>query len=65
MLDAETSERVKAQALRNGVSVSAMAAILIKNALDALPSEEKVVGNSSMEDKIRAIITLAEKEGLL
>ena len=29
MLDAETSERVKAQALRNGVSVSAMAAILI------------------------------------
>ena len=65
MLDTETSERVKAQALRKGVSVSAMAAILIKGALDALPEHDQLQGDKQMEDKIRAIITLAEQRGLL
>lgn len=65
MLDFDTAERVKAQALRKGVSVSAMAAILIKSALDAMPDAEQTHGDSDMETKIRAIITLAEQQGLL
>ena len=65
MLDFETSERVKAQALRKGVSVSAMAAILIKSALDAMPENDQVNGDKDLEGKIRAIITLAEQQGLL
>ena len=65
MLDMETSERVKAQALRKGVSVSAMAAILIKSALDTLPDEEQVRGDVDLENKIRSIISLAEERGLL
>lgn len=65
MLDGQTSERLKAQALRRGISVSAMAAILIKSALDDLPAEDQTHGESAMESKIRAIITLAEQQGLL
>lgn len=65
MLDLETSDRVKAQALRKGISVSAMASILIKSALDALPVSERTHGNEEMESKLRAIITLAEQEGLI
>ena len=65
MLDFDTSERVKAQALRKGVSVSAMAAILIKSALDAMPESDQVNGDKDLEGKIRAIITLAEQQGLL
>lgn len=65
MLDPETSERVKAQALRKGVSVSAMAAILIKSALDAMPVSEQTHGDKDLEAKIRSIITLAEQQGLL
>lgn len=65
MLDFHTAERVKAQALRKGVSVSAMAAILIKTALDAMPESDQVNGDKDLEGKIRAIITLAEQQGLL
>ena len=65
MLDFDTSERVKAQALRKGVSVSAMAAILIKSALDQMPEDDQMSGDKDLEAKIRAIITLAEQQGLL
>ena len=65
MLDAATSERVKAQALRRGISVSAMASILIKSALDAMPDDDQTLGDDAMESKMRAIITLAEQQGLL
>lgn len=63
MLDEATAERVKAQALKNGVSVSAMAAILISRALEDI--EPLRQGTEAMEAKVRAIITLAEQQGLL
>lgn len=65
MLDFDTSERVKSHALRKGISVSAMAAILIKSALDDMPEHEQVTGDKDLEAKIRSIITLAEQKGLL
>jgi hypothetical protein len=63
MLDVETSDRVKAQAMKNGVSVSAMAAILITKALEDL--EPRALGTEALEAKVRAIITLVEQKGLL
>lgn len=63
MLDGATADRVKGQALKNGVSVSAMAAILITRALEEL--EPTAPNTEVMQAKVRAIITLAEQQGLL
>lgn len=65
MLEASTAELVKAEALRKGVSISAMAGMLIKAALDADTSIEANSSSSDMDHRIKKILEVAEREGLI
>jgi len=62
MLEGDVAERLKLEALKKGISVSAMAAILIKQSLGR---EDLSIGQGLLEDRVRSIIALAEQEGLL
>ena len=62
MLDAKTAEKLKAEALRKGVSVSAMAGMLLKQALEQI---DELTPADDMDHRIRKILTVAEREGLI
>ena len=64
MLEPEVGEQLKIEALRKGISVSAMAAILIKESL-ATYSEESKKQEGILETRVRKIIELAEEHKLL
>ena len=65
MLEPEVSEQLKVEALRKGISVSAMAAILIKESLDTYSGNDKIRIDGVMERRVRKIIELAEEHKLL
>lgn len=62
MLEPGTAEQVKAEALRKGVSVSAMAGMLIKQALE---NADELSPADDMDHRIRKILNVAEREGLI
>ena len=64
MLEPEVGEQLKIEALRKGISVSAMASILIKESL-ATYSEESKKQEGILETRVRKIIELAEEHKLL
>ncbi len=65
MLDVETAEMLKSEALRKGLSVSAMAGMLIKQALEDYDSSNGLTSADDMDHRIRKILSVAEREGLL
>ena len=65
MLEPEVGEQLKVEALRKGISVSAMAAILIKESLATYSGDDKIRINGIMESRVRKIIELAEEHKLL
>ena len=62
MLNPDVAELLRSEALRRGVSLSAMAAMLIKA---GLKSDLMTTSSNPIKARLSRILALAEREGLL